>query len=204
MAVFDEKAATWDDNPERVARAETIAQQLRTVLDMSQFQHALEYGCGTGLLSFALQNDLKKVTLMDESTEMIRVSKAKCQAAGVSHFHPVAMDLLTSTYDGDPFDFIFTLLTLHHIEDTAGILARFREQLQPGGVLAIIDLETEDGSFHDDPFTGHLGFDRTELAEQLQKAKLEPFHDTIIYHIEKGEEDKRRHYPLFLIMARAS
>lgn len=204
MAVFDEKAATWDDHPERVARAETIAQQLKTVLDMSQFQHALEYGCGTGLLSFALQDDLKKVTLMDESTEMIKVTRAKCQAAGASHFRPLAIDLLSGSYDGPPFDFIFTLLTLHHIEDTAGILARFREQLQPGGVLAIIDLETEDGSFHDDPFTGHLGFDRTALAEQLQKAGLKPFHDTIIYHIEKGEGDLRRRYPLFLIMASAS
>ena len=33
MAEFDEKAATWDDNPDRVLRAEKIAGQLASNID---------------------------------------------------------------------------------------------------------------------------------------------------------------------------
>ena len=46
------------------------------------------------------------------------------------------------------FDLVYTLMTLHHIPDTAKILGSFQALLQPGGVLCIADLDKEDGSFH--------------------------------------------------------
>ena len=67
MAEFDEKAATWDDNPDRVLRAEIIAKQLSNNIDLTNLETAMEYGSGTGLLSFALKEKLNSVVLMDES-----------------------------------------------------------------------------------------------------------------------------------------
>jgi ubiquinone/menaquinone biosynthesis C-methylase UbiE len=205
MNEFDEVAATWDDNPSRVERAASIAQSIREVLDLSTYQNALEYGSGTGLLSFALKDDLKKITLMDESIEMTKVARAKCKQSQVKHLHPIQMDLMTGEYQPESkFDLIFILLTLHHIDDTDGILSRFKQLMAPNGVLAIIDLETEDGSFHDKEFHGHLGFDRDELEEKVEGAGFQPIHYDIIYEIEKGEEEEeKRSYPLFLMMARS-
>jgi ubiquinone/menaquinone biosynthesis C-methylase UbiE len=202
MKEFDEMAATWDEDPRRVKRAVSIAQSMKAALDMSQFQHALEYGSGTGLLSFALKDELKKIILMDESAEMTKVAQEKCKAVGVEHFHPIQMDLMTDEYQSSAFDFIFILLTLHHIDDTDGILSRFRDIMLPGGVLALIDLETEDGSFHDREFHGHLGFDRTELEGRLAAAGFEPFHYEVVYEIEKGEDADKKVYPLFMMLAR--
>lgn len=203
MNEFDEMAATWDDDPKRVKRAVSIADRMKAALDMSQFQHALEYGSGTGLLSFALKDDLKKITLMDESGEMIKVAREKCKAAQIDHFHPLQMDLMQETFTpAEPFDLIFILLTLHHIDDTEGILSRFKDIMPPGGVLALIDLEKEDGSFHDREFHGHLGFDRTELERKLAAVGFKPFHYEVVYEIEKGEGMDKKVYPLFLMLAR--
>lgn len=205
MNEFDELAAMWDDNPVRVARAASIAQSMRAVLDMNTFQNALEYGSGTGLLSFALKDDLKRITLMDQSIEMTKVAREKCKASQVDHLHPMKMDLMVEEYQPESgFDLIFTLLTLHHIKGTDGILSRFKDLMAPKGVLSIIDLETEDGSFHDREFNGHLGFDRNELEEKIKKAGFQAFHYDVIYKIEKGEGGNKRSYPLFLMMARSS
>lgn len=205
MNEFDEKAATWDEDPTRLARAASIAQSMREVLDMRDIRTALEYGSGTGLLSFALKDDLESITLMDDSMEMTKVAREKCARAQVKHLHPMKMDLLSDEYQpATKFDLAFILLTLHHIQDTDGILARFKNIMTPNGLLAIIDLETEDGSFHDRPFYGHLGFDRKELEQKVKTAGFQPFHYDVIYEIDKGEGADKKSYPLFLMLARAT
>jgi ubiquinone/menaquinone biosynthesis C-methylase UbiE len=204
MNEFDELAAMWDDDPIRVARAASIAQSMRDVLDMNTFRTALEYGSGTGLLSFALKDDLKKITLMDQSVEMTKVAREKCKTSQLNHLHPIKMDLMVDEYQpSSSFDLIFSLLTLHHIHDTDGILSRFKSLTTPNGFLAIIDLETEDGSFHDREFNGHLGFDRNDLEKKVKKAGFQPFYYDVIYEIEKGEEGNKRSYPLFLMIAQS-
>jgi ubiquinone/menaquinone biosynthesis C-methylase UbiE len=204
MNEFDELAAMWDDDPTRVARAASIAQSMRDVLDMNTFRTALEYGSGTGLLSFALKDDLKKITLMDQSVEMTKVAREKCKTSQVNHLHPIKMDLMVDEYQpASSFDLIFSLLTLHHIHDTDGILSRFKNLLTPNGFLAIIDLETEDGSFHDREFDGHLGFDRNDLEGKVKEAGFQPSYYDVIYEIEKGEGENKRSYPLFLMIAQS-
>ncbi|NNF33929.1 MAG: class I SAM-dependent methyltransferase [Saprospiraceae bacterium] len=204
MNEFDEMAATWDDDPIRMERAASIAQSMRDILDMGIFQNALEYGSGTGLLSFALEKDLKSITLMDESFEMTRVAIEKCKASQVNHLHPIRMDLMFDQYQPkSKFDLIFILLTLHHINDTEGILSRFKDIINPNGILAIIDLESEDGSFHDREFHGHLGFDRNELEKKVTGAGFQPKHYDVIYNIVKGEDEDKRSYPLFLMIAQS-
>ena len=58
MNEFDQKAAQWDAKPVRVERARAVAAGIKAALPLSPHVTALEYGCGTGLLSFALQSDL--------------------------------------------------------------------------------------------------------------------------------------------------
>jgi ubiquinone/menaquinone biosynthesis C-methylase UbiE len=204
MNEFDELAASWDEDPRRVKRAASIAQSMRAVLDLNTYQRALDYGSGTGLLSFALKDDLKSITLMDESVEMTKVAQEKCKAAQVRHLHPIKKDLLIEAYQPDSlFDLVFIMLTLHHIPDTEAILSRFKDLLSPNGTLVIIDLETEDGSFHDREFHGHLGFDRKDLEEKLRGAGFQPVHYDVIYKMEKGEGEAQRSYPLFMMIAQA-
>ena len=201
MAEFDQKAATWDDDPIRVVRAESIGKSLAKRIDLSTIKQAMEYGSGTGLLSFALKNKLANVVLMDESAAMIEVAKAKCQANDASHFSALQYDLLKQPLPDLKFDLIYILLTLHHIQDTEEILTKFSQLLNRNGYLAIIDLEKEDGSFHQDEFHGHNGFERSVLEDKLAASGLKSINYEVCYELERETEDGIRKFPLFLLIS---
>ena len=78
----------------------------------------MEYGSGTGLLSFALKDKLKRVVLIDESGAMIDKAIEKCNTLEISHFEPLQYNLLKQSPLESKFDLIYILLTLHHIIDT--------------------------------------------------------------------------------------
>ena len=198
MADFDKKAATWDDDPERVNRAISIADCISERIDLSKIKTAMEYGSGTGLLSFALKDRLASIALMDESALMIEVVREKCEANNVSHFDPLQYNLLKQPLPEQKYDFIFILLTLHHIIELEEVLEKFVSLLNPNGYLAIIDLEKEDGSFHPEGFNGHYGFDREVLESQLQETGLKPLSYEVCYELERDYDEVDQKYPLFL------
>ena len=201
MAEFDEKAATWDDDPIRVHRAESIADILANNIDLSSVERAMEYGSGTGLLSFALKDRLAHIVLMDESQGMIDMAIEKCKANNVSHFEPLMYDLLKQPLPEYKFDLIFILLTLHHIKETDLILEKFQHLLNPNGYLAIVDLEKEDGSFHEHNNHFHNGFDRTALENHLAQSDLKPISYEVCYELERDYDDVKQKYPLFLLIS---
>ena len=93
MTNFDERARDWDSDPNKVERARTVAEAIRRAIPLSNEMKALEYGCGTGLLSFALQSDLGQITLADTSQGMLDVLREKIANAGVTNMHPIRLDL---------------------------------------------------------------------------------------------------------------
>lgn len=199
---FDEKAAQWDLNPARHERAQAVAEAIRRQLPLHRRMTALEYGCGTGLLSFALSSELGQIFLADRSAGMLAVLGEKIAAAQLPHLFPLQLDLLTDPLPAQRFDLIYSLMTLHHICDTRRILSIFYRLLLPGGYLCIADLDQEDGSFHKEPFEGHFGFDRQALARLTTAVGFEVLGFETVYEMVKIVEDQQRSYPIFLMTAR--
>jgi 2-polyprenyl-3-methyl-5-hydroxy-6-metoxy-1,4-benzoquinol methylase len=132
---------------------------------------------------------------------MLDVLAAKIAAAGVSNMTPLRLDLTADPLPASRFDVIFSLMALHHIPDTEGILRQFHAILNPGGWLAVSDLDAEDGSFHTDGNADvHLGFERGALQSLAQSAGFGNVQFATVYTIQKGE----RAYPLFLMTAQKS
>jgi hypothetical protein len=50
-AHFDKQAVEWDDNPGRVKNARNIAAAIKATVPLSKTMFAMEFGCGTGLVS---------------------------------------------------------------------------------------------------------------------------------------------------------
>src|SRR3974377_699693 len=164
MNEFDLKAAQWDAKPVRVERAQAVADGIRAALPLSPHQTALEYGCGTGLLSFALQPQLGHITLADSSTRMLAVLREKIPGAKSRNMTPLQLDLSVDPLPVERYQLVYTLMTLHHIPDTDRMLRAFYQLLETPGHLCVADLDKEDGTFHEDEFHGHLGFERDELG----------------------------------------
>ncbi len=198
MSDFDSKAADWDKDPIRSERAKAVAKAIRRTIPLRSEMTALEYGCGTGLLSFALQPLLGPITLADNSAGMLVVLEKKIAASGIRNMTPIKLDMITDPLPTSRFDVVYTLLTLHHIHDTDKALQGFYTLLNRPGVLYIADLDKEDGSFHTDAnFDGYNGFKRSELNEKLMKAGFASIRFSTCHKTPKNG----RLYPMFLAVA---
>ena len=169
MNEFDIKAAGWDENPMHRDRSEAIANEIKRMIPLNTEMIVLEYGAGTGITSFLLKDDVKEITLMDNSSEMVRVMSEKIKKSKARNLKVLNFNLEASDYKNGRFDLIFTQMVLHHVTDIDLIISRFYKLLNPGGFLAISDLYPEDGSFHGEGFTGHRGFDVEILSNQLRR-----------------------------------
>jgi ubiquinone/menaquinone biosynthesis C-methylase UbiE len=203
MTNFDERAKDWDSDPKKVERARVTADAIRNAIPLSENMSALEYGCGTGLLSFALQAGLGQITLADTSPGMLDVLAEKIAAAGVTNMRPVKLDLATDPLPAERFQLTYSLMTLHHVPDAKGILGKFHALLEPGGFLLVADLDKEDGSFHTDGTTDvHLGFERSELQRWVEAAGFENVSFSTAFVITKKIEGKEKTFPVFLLSTR--
>jgi 2-polyprenyl-3-methyl-5-hydroxy-6-metoxy-1,4-benzoquinol methylase len=201
MAVtdFDARAATWDDDPAKRARASAVAAAIRRRVDLATRPRALEFGAGTGLLSFELAKDLGSALLVDTSRGMLAVADAKIAATGARHLATRLADLASGPLGESEFDLVYSMMTLHHVPDTEAILRTFHDLLVPGGALAIADLDAEDGSFHGAGVDVHHGFDRARLRQSLEAAGFRDVAFDTCFELERGD----RVYPVFLVTARA-
>lgn len=198
-SAFDQKAATWDEHPGRQELMQHVADAMADAIPFQPGWRMLDYGCGTATLSVMLRNKLAGIVAADASAGMVAQARRKLDAAGLASIQTVQIDLcLESPPAWPPFDLVATAMCLHHVAEIAKLGRAFSGLLPPGGWLAIADLHTEDGSFHDDPAIPHRGFDPGLLAGLLAPAGFEaPAWRTIHQMCRNG-----RDYPVFLLTLR--
>jgi ubiquinone/menaquinone biosynthesis C-methylase UbiE len=202
MTNFDERAKDWDSDPKKVERARVTAEAIRKMILLSTDMNALEYGCGTGLLSFALQSDLGQITLADSSQGMLDVLSKKISEAGVTNMQSIRLDLTNDPLPDERYQLTYSLLTLHHVHDAKSIIFKFHALLEPNGYLLVADLDKEDGSFHTDGTTDiHKGFERAELKKWAENAGFGNIIFSTAFEIRKNIDDKQKVFPVFLMSA---
>ena len=144
-----------------------------------------------------------QVTLADSSKEMLAVAGEKLAALGAGN-----VDLLRLDLDADPlpparWDVVCAQLVLHHVRDTAAVLAKLHGALVPGGHVCVCDLDAEDGAFHGADFEGHDGFERAALGAQLERAGFaSPRFETAFEIHKEVAGGGLRAFPVFLAVAR--
>lgn len=197
---FDKKAADWDKKTRRVQLAKDVSDALAK-LPLNSNMHGMEFGCGTGLVGLAVAPKLGKLTAIDSSTGMITTLKEKIEETGVKNVVPICLDLNENPLV-EKFDFIFTSMTLHHIKEVDRTLATLYHHLKEDGILAIADLDEEDGSFHHNlkgEFT-HSGFNREILTEKLTNLGFSDFSFSTVHTIvRKDQNGVEQPYNVFLL-----
>ncbi|MCE5345025.1 MAG: class I SAM-dependent methyltransferase [Bacteroidales bacterium] len=202
MNLFDIKAAEWDKNPVHRKISEAVVNKMKTAIPLNKEMTALEYGAGTGITSLLLGDYVREITLMDNSTEMIKVTNENIESAKVKNLKTLYFDLECADYLDGKFDLIFAQLVLHHVIDHEALINRLSRLLNPGGYLAIADLYMEDGSFHGKGFTGHNGFDPEKLSGILRKDKFQNVRYSHCYTFDKNISDtETRKFDMFLLTA---
>jgi predicted TPR repeat methyltransferase len=156
----------------------------------------MDFGAGTGLISSHIAPLVDKIWAVDVSAAMLERLADKDELRG--RVEPVCADILSEPL-GRMFDVVMSAMALHHVEDTGALLARLGEHLQPGGWLALADLDREDGSFHPPDTEGvfHHGFEREALAALLERAGFSQIEFATAAVVNKDD----RRYPVFLVTA---
>jgi ubiquinone/menaquinone biosynthesis C-methylase UbiE len=200
MNEFDKKAFEWDKNPMRIELSTAIANEMIKSIDLNPEMRALEFGAGTGILSFLLKEHFWEIILMDTSVEMLKVTNEKIQNANASNMKTVFFNLENQESYLEKFDIIYTQMVLHHIENIQLIFDRFSKLLVPQGLLVIADLFAEDGSFHDASFKGHNGFNIDELTKQLNNSHFDVIFHKRCFTIKRiNEIGEEKEFPVFLL-----
>jgi predicted TPR repeat methyltransferase len=201
MSDFDLKASDWDKNPNNISRTKAVAATMIQQIQLNKEMKALEYGAGTALLSFALKENLGEITLMDNSTEMTRISNEKINYSELTDMKALFFDL-EHEHHHEKYDIIYSQMVMHHIENVDAMLYIFYQLLHPLGYIAIADLYPEDGSFHGEGFNGHLGFDLNEFIMKLKIIGFANIKHENCYTIKKQISDgSKKEFPIFLISA---
>jgi SAM-dependent methyltransferase len=120
----------------------------------------------------------------------------------VTNLTPLSLDLQVDPLPEDRFDLVCSLMTLHHVPDTRDLLGKFHALLEPGGWLALLDLDREDGSFHGPEVDVHHGFDRAAFQADLEHSGFRQVALSTAYVIQREPERGGGQYPVFLAVGR--
>ena len=165
---FANKSKSWDMNSKRVQNAKGIAQLIVNNIKIDKSMELMDFGAGTGLLSYFIAPYIKKIVAVDNSPSMLLEFENKCDEFSC-HTEIIERDLSSDTLERK-FDGIISSMTIHHLEDIPALFSKLYTMLDEGGFIAIADLDSEDGSFHSDN-TGvfHYGFDRQLLTRYAKE-----------------------------------
>jgi SAM-dependent methyltransferase len=100
-------------------------------------RRVLDAGCGQGFLTRELARRFDDVVAVDVDRGVLE--RARSQNDPGARITFVEGDVMTQPFAAGSFDAIAAVAVLHHLP-LAPALARFRDLLRPGGVLAIVGL----------------------------------------------------------------
>jgi ubiquinone/menaquinone biosynthesis C-methylase UbiE len=201
---FDRKAADWDKKKMRRDLAAAVSQAIAQ-LPLNSNMTALDFGCGTGLVSIPLAAKLGKIFALDSSSGMLEALQEKLNDHNITNIQTVCAEIEDAELPAS-LDVIFTSMALHHIAAIEPVLQEFSELLKPGGIVAIADLDAEDGSFHKPGSEEkHHGFDRATLQEDLLRLGFSDITFNTVFTIKKTMKDGSvKDFAVFLATAKKS
>ena len=164
----------------------------------------LDFGCGTGLLTLALQPFVRSITGVDSSSGMLNVFQTKIKEQHLNNVKANQLDLDKGDVLKDSYHLIVSSMTLHHIKNISSLLKQFYSILLPTGCLAVADLDLDDGKFHsNNDGVFHFGFDREKLRKSFAEAGFDNIQDISAAEIEKETlNNEIRQFTVFLMVGK--
>lgn len=195
MNHFNQAANQWD-SPEKAEQNKKYAEEIKHLSGKKHFNTILEVGCGTGLLGGQFVTESTSLLGVDTSEGMLEVFNQKFSS--FKNVRSLKINLEKEDTPETNFDLILSSMAFHHLHSPEKMISKLKMKLSPKGMMAVIDLDKEDGTFHPDPTkmgVHHFGFAQTEIEKWAQQNDL-LVQVKIINTIQKNEKQ----YPVFLAL----
>lgn len=137
----DYKSARWFSSEEAKLDYEQTLRSLRSVLKDGIFESVLEIGPGDGVWTELLIPKSNKLTLLDQSIEMINRAKDRLASHGEKLTY-VVEDFLEFSSE-ETYDLIFAIRCFEYFEDKERAAQQFHKLLKPGGMLILVTKNPE-------------------------------------------------------------
>ena len=192
--LFDNKAADWDAGELKQKLSQAIGSAIVKQLPLNHEMSVMDFGAGTGLICAHVAPHVKKIVAVDISPAMLAKLAEKPELQG--KVTTACQDILEQPLS-ERFDLIVSAMAMHHVEQTDTMLQSFANHLNTGGVIALADLDKEDGSFHPADVAGvyHDGFERSALQKSLENHGFADIQFQTALTITKESKS----YPIFLL-----
>ena len=196
---FNKRAQDWDADDMVSRLSSAIGSSILEHVPLHDQMDVMDFGAGTGLISSHVAPLVSKILAVDTSEAMLNKLVSKPEFHG--KVEALQQNILDQPIDRK-FDLIMSAMAVHHVEDTSNLIKRFAEHLKPGAIIALADLDKEDGSFHPEEAEGvfHSGFERKDFQSILENHGFEDINFVTAHTVRKEE----REYPIFLVIARKS
>jgi 2-polyprenyl-3-methyl-5-hydroxy-6-metoxy-1,4-benzoquinol methylase len=193
---FDNAAAQWDQGDTRQNIAQCVFQTITSRIALANTMNIMDFGAGTGLLSFKIAPMVNSVTGIDLSEKMLEQIVVK--NSDTLQVKVACKNIISEPLD-EEFHGIVSSMAMHHVEDTASLFKTFYSHLKRDGFVALADLEAEDGSFHTHGNDGvyHFGFERDGLRDIMEQAGFV----NVRFHHAYTVEKETQNYPIFVVTA---
>lgn len=198
---FDKVAASWDERPARVKLGKDVADAISKQVVLTSDMNALDFGCGTGLLTIQLQPLVHSIIGIDSSQGMLDIFNAKVSQLKLPNTRAQLVDLDKGDTLAGNYHLIVSNMTLHHIKEIKPLFDQFCKIMAPAGYLCIADLDLDDGRFHDNNNgVFHFGFDRTTLRKTFTEAGFDKVQDITAAEVLKPTpHGEMRQFTVFLM-----
>jgi predicted TPR repeat methyltransferase len=198
MSRFDKDAKTWDANERRQKVAKSVVDNIAANVELKKEFFVLDYGCGTGLVSYQMLNFVDNIMGMDNSQKMLEefLSKKDDNKKVSAMLHNIDKDDLPI----NRFNLIVSSMTIHHIKNLDRFFSQAYLALAKNGYLAIADLEKEDGTFHDrgNDDVVHFGFEKNQISNLFSKNGFDIVNYEVVFTVKKNNKN----YNIFTIIGK--
>ncbi len=200
---FEKALMKWDKEPGRLRMTHDIARAMVNRTSPRGTEVLLDYGTGTGLIALEFSPYVKKIVAVDSSKEMLAFFQKKLDAGSITAIEPLEWSIGNDLQKFPRFDVIIVSLTLHHVMDTALAAEVFYSLLIPGGVIAVADLDPDNGESHGPDMIVHHGFVRENLGAIFKMAGFTDIQFENITMLTKASSmtGEVKDFPIFLMVA---
>ncbi|MFA5403645.1 MAG: class I SAM-dependent methyltransferase, partial [Ignavibacteria bacterium] len=121
------------DKVEKVDK-KTYAQIIKkTRKYLKKSDNVLDFGCGTGLISNEIAENVSLVHAIDFSPKMIEIAEKKAFGCGIQNICYTHSTLFDDKFERGSFDVVIASYVLHLLDDSQKYIQRIIELLKPGG-----------------------------------------------------------------------
>ncbi|WP_319537916.1 class I SAM-dependent methyltransferase [uncultured Methanospirillum sp.] len=201
---FDSEAMTWDKEPGRVKLANDGAIVIREMISLLPDMDVMDFGCGTGLLTLQIQPLVRSITGIDSSQGMLNVLDMKIQNQSITNVKSYLTDISRGVLPSGEYDLVVSSMTFHHIKDIPLLLNAMAGVTRSSGQIVIIELDPDDGKFHDsNEGVFHFGFERSIMKKLLEDAGYDSIREKTAATMKRvSQTGETRDFSIFIMAGR--